>query len=143
MDSHPSISEFDALPRDEVLEPLAQCISRLSPTQKTILALYYHEDLEAAEIALCVKLTKGEVDQVRAETVGLLRTMSAAQIGPEQDRRHHNQYYWGKEIHQLGAPEYIASKVIPRAARPLVLNSSNTIVGLARVTAVQLNLPPV
>ena len=80
MDSDSSISEFDALPRDEVVELLVQCISRLSPTQKTILALYYHEDLKPAEIAASVGLTEGEVDQVRAETVGLLRTMLAAQI---------------------------------------------------------------
>jgi DNA-directed RNA polymerase specialized sigma24 family protein len=76
-----SISEFDALPRDKVLELLVQCISQLSPTQKTILALYYHEDLEPAEIAACVGLTEGEFDQVRAETVVLLRTMLTAQIG--------------------------------------------------------------
>ena len=81
MDSHSSISEFDALQRDEVLELLVECISQLSPTQKTILALYYHEDLEPAEIAACVGLTEGELDQVRAETVGLLRTMLVAQIG--------------------------------------------------------------
>jgi DNA-directed RNA polymerase specialized sigma24 family protein len=81
MDCDSLISEFDALPRDEVLELLVQCISQLSPTQKTILALYYHEDLEPAEIAACVGLTEGEVDQVCAETVGLLRTMLAAQIG--------------------------------------------------------------
>src|SRR5215472_8417619 len=81
MDIHSSISEFDALQRDEVLELLVQCISQLSPTQKTILAMYYHEDLEPAEIAPCVELTEGEVDQIRAETVGLLRTMLPAQIG--------------------------------------------------------------
>jgi DNA-directed RNA polymerase specialized sigma24 family protein len=81
MDNHFSISEFDTLPRNEVLELLVQCISQLSPTQKTILAMYYHEDLEPAEIAACVGLTEGELDQVRAETVGFLRTMLAAQIG--------------------------------------------------------------
>ena len=81
MDSDSSISEFDALPRDEVVGLLVQCILRLSPTQKTILALYYHEDLKPAEIAASVGLTEGEVDQVRAETVGLLRAMLAAQIG--------------------------------------------------------------
>jgi DNA-directed RNA polymerase specialized sigma24 family protein len=80
MDDDFSISEFGALPRDEVLELLVQCISQLSPTQKTILALYYHEDLEPAEIAACVGLTEGEFDQVRAETVRLLRTMLTAQI---------------------------------------------------------------
>ena len=80
MDIHSSTSEFDALPRDEVLELLVQCISQLPPTQKTILALYYHEDLEPTEIAAYVGLTEGQVDQVRAETVGLLWTMLAAQI---------------------------------------------------------------
>jgi hypothetical protein len=93
MDNHSSTSEFDALPRNEVLELLGQCISQLSPTQKTILAMYYHEDLEPAEIADCVGLTEGELDQVRAETLGLLRTMLAAQIGlpeilPSFDRPH-------------------------------------------------------
>ena len=81
MDNHSSISEFDALPRDEVLELLVKCISELSRTQKTILAMYYHEDLEPAEIAACVGLTDSELDQIHAETVGLLRTMLAAQIG--------------------------------------------------------------
>ena len=76
-----SISDFNALPRDEVLELLVQCISRLSPTRKTILAMYYHEDLGPAEIAACVGLTEAELDRVRVETVGLLRTMLAAQIG--------------------------------------------------------------
>jgi DNA-directed RNA polymerase specialized sigma subunit len=81
MDDDFSISEFGALPRDEVLELLVQCISQLSPTQKTILALYYHEDLEPAEIAACLNMTECEIEQICAETVGLLRTMLAAQMG--------------------------------------------------------------
>ena len=75
-----SISEFGALQGDDVLELLVQCISQLSPTQKTILAMYYYEDLEIAEIAACVGLTEDELDQVRAETVGLLRTILTARI---------------------------------------------------------------
>ena len=46
MNSHSSISEFDVLPRDEVLALLVQSISQLSPMQKPIVAMYYHEDLE-------------------------------------------------------------------------------------------------
>jgi RNA polymerase sigma factor for flagellar operon FliA len=76
-----SISERDALQRDDVLELLAQCIVQLPPTQKTVLAMYYHEDLELAEMAACLGMTECEIDQVRAETVGLLRTMLAGQIG--------------------------------------------------------------
>ena len=81
MDCDSSISEFDALPRDSVLELLVQCIAQLSPEQKSVLALYYHEDLEPIEIAACLGLTECEIDQVRAETVGLLQSMLAAQFG--------------------------------------------------------------
>jgi DNA-directed RNA polymerase specialized sigma24 family protein len=76
-----SISGFDALQRDHVLELLAQCIAQLPPTQKTVLAMYYHEDLEPAEIATCLDLTECETEQIRAEAVGLLRTMLTAQTG--------------------------------------------------------------
>jgi hypothetical protein len=81
MNSHSSISDFDAFDRNEVLSLLVQCIAELSPTQKTVLALYYHENLQLAEIATCVGLTECEIDQIRAETLALLRTMLAAQIG--------------------------------------------------------------
>ena len=81
MDVDSSISEFDALPRDAVLELLVRCIAQLSPKQKSILTLYYHEDLEPIEIAACLGLTECEIDQVRTEAVGLLQSMLAAQIG--------------------------------------------------------------
>ena len=76
-----SISEFDALQRDVVLELFAQCIAQLPLTQKTVLVLYYYEDLEPAEIADCLGLTECETEQIRAETVGSLQTMLAAEIG--------------------------------------------------------------
>ena len=43
--------------------------------------MYYHKDLEPLEIATCLDLTECEIDQVRAEKVGLLKGMLAAQIG--------------------------------------------------------------
>jgi hypothetical protein len=43
--------------------------------------MYYHEDQELAEMAACLGMTDCEIDQVRAETVGLLRTMLPGQIG--------------------------------------------------------------
>jgi DNA-directed RNA polymerase specialized sigma subunit len=73
--------EFDASQRDDVVELLAQSIAQLSPTQKTVLALYYHEKLEPTEIPAYLGLNECEIDQVRAETVGLLQSMLAAQIG--------------------------------------------------------------
>jgi len=73
--------EFDASRRDDMVELLARCIAELPLTEKTVLALYYHEDLAATEIATCLGLTDCEIDQVRTETVGLLQSMLAAQIG--------------------------------------------------------------
>ena len=73
--------EFDASQRDDIVELLARCIAELPPTEKTLLALYYHEDLEATEIATCLGLTDCEIEQIRTETVGLLQSMLAAQIG--------------------------------------------------------------
>jgi DNA-directed RNA polymerase specialized sigma24 family protein len=81
MDSHSSISGFDALQRDDALELLVQCIVELSPMQKTLLALYYYENLQPAEIAVCLGLTEREIDQIRAETLELLQTKLAVQIG--------------------------------------------------------------
>ena len=75
MDCDFSISEFDAFQRDAVLELLVQCIVELSPTQKTVLAMYYHENVEPTEIAACLDLTECAVEQVRVETLELLRTM--------------------------------------------------------------------
>jgi hypothetical protein len=54
---------------------------RAPPAEKTVLALYYHEDLEATEMAICLGLTDCEIDQIRTETVGLLQSMLAARIG--------------------------------------------------------------
>jgi hypothetical protein len=80
MGDDPSVSEFDALQSDDVLELLVQYIAQLSPTQKTVLALYYHEDLEPIEIAACLGLTECQIDQIRDETVELLQSMLASQI---------------------------------------------------------------
>ena len=65
MNFHSSISEFDAFDRNEVLSLLVRCIAELPPTQKTVLAMYYHENLRLAEIATCVGLTECEIDQIR------------------------------------------------------------------------------
>jgi DNA-directed RNA polymerase specialized sigma24 family protein len=62
------------LQREAVLELLAQCIVQLSPTQQTVLAMYYYENLPAAEIAACLGLAEHEIELIRAEAVRLLQT---------------------------------------------------------------------
>jgi DNA-directed RNA polymerase specialized sigma subunit len=81
MDRHSSISGFDALQRDDALERLVQCIAQLARTQKTVLALYYYEDVQPGEIAACLGLTEREIDQIRAETLELLQTKLAVRVG--------------------------------------------------------------
>ena len=72
---------FDASQRDDKVELLARWIAELPAIQQTVLALFYQENLEPTEIAACLDLTECEIDQVRTETVGLLQSMLAAQIG--------------------------------------------------------------
>jgi len=76
-----SISEFDALQGDVVLELLAQCIARLPLAQKTVLALYYHENLEPTEIAACLDLTFGVTRPSRLEFARSRLQMLAGQVG--------------------------------------------------------------
>ena len=79
MNCHFLISKFDALEHDEVLQLFVRCIAELPPTQKTVLAMYYHEHLQPAEIATAFGLTEFEIDQIRAKALAALQTMLAAQ----------------------------------------------------------------
>jgi DNA-directed RNA polymerase specialized sigma subunit len=67
------ISEFDASERGEVLSRLVQRIVQLPPTPKKVLAMYYYENLQPAEIAACLGLTEHDIDLIRAQTVRLLQ----------------------------------------------------------------------
>ena len=53
---------------------LAQRIAELPRLQKTVLAMYYYENLPAAEIAACLGLAEHEIELIRAEAVRLLQT---------------------------------------------------------------------
>ena len=52
---------------------LAQRIAELPRLQKKVLALYYYENLRAAEIAACLGLAEHEIELTRAEAVRLLQ----------------------------------------------------------------------
>ena len=70
------ISEFGASERGEALARLVQRIVQLPPTPKKVLAMYYYENLQPAEIAACLGLTEHDIDLIRAQTVRLLKTIS-------------------------------------------------------------------
>ena len=53
---------------------LAQRIAELPRLQKKVLAMYYYENLPAAEIAACHGPAEHEIERIRAEAVRLLQT---------------------------------------------------------------------
>jgi DNA-directed RNA polymerase specialized sigma24 family protein len=73
-------SAFEALGRNEALSLLIQCIVQLPCPLKKILALYFYEDLDVAEIADRLGLPEYEIDQILAKTLRILRTMVAARL---------------------------------------------------------------
>ena len=56
------------------IQLLVKRIAELPPTPKKVLALYYREDLQIAEIATCFGLSEDRIRQILSETVDLLRT---------------------------------------------------------------------
>jgi RNA polymerase sigma factor for flagellar operon FliA len=58
---------------DSALKILTQHIAQLPQLPKKILAMYYYENLGPAEIATGFDLTGNEIEQIRTETVRLLR----------------------------------------------------------------------
>jgi DNA-directed RNA polymerase specialized sigma subunit len=74
------ISEFGALERGEVLSRLVQRIVQLPPTPKKVLAMYYYENLQLAEIADCLGLAEREIDQIRPKTLWAIETMLVAHL---------------------------------------------------------------
>ena len=68
------ISELDASERGEVLFRLVEYIVQLPPTPKKVLALYYYENSQPAEITACLGLDEQDIDLILAQTVRLLKT---------------------------------------------------------------------
>ena len=74
------IWDFDTFDRNEVLSLLARCIARVSQIPKKVLAMYYDENLQLAEIATGLGLTEYGIDQMRARTLDLLQMVLATQL---------------------------------------------------------------
>ena len=77
-------SAFAALGHDEAFSLLIQCIAQLPRPLKSILALYYFENFGVSEIADCLALPEGQIEQILAKTVGILRTMLAVRLSVAQ-----------------------------------------------------------
>lgn len=63
----------EALQHSELVDTLAQRLQELSPKERTVIALYYHEDLTQKEISEVMSLTEGRISQLHSQALAKLR----------------------------------------------------------------------
>lgn len=67
------------LERSELERLLAEGIERIPPVERTVLSLYYHEELTLREIAQVVNLHESRISQLKSQAILRLRSQLAAQ----------------------------------------------------------------
>ena len=67
------LDPLDGVARREMAEQLAECLDRLPPTQKKVLALYYFEDMRLREIAEVFGLTESRICQIHSQAILTLK----------------------------------------------------------------------
>lgn len=77
-DRSPTVEE--RLGRDEQLALLSIALRRLRPQERTVLALYFYEELTLQEIAQVLGLSASRISQIRGEALGRLRSLLASRI---------------------------------------------------------------
>jgi RNA polymerase sigma factor for flagellar operon FliA len=65
------------LNHEQEVEVLRDAILRLKEQERTVLALYYFEELKLHEIAKVLELTESRVSQIRSKAIGRLRAQMA------------------------------------------------------------------
>jgi RNA polymerase sigma factor FliA len=67
------------LEKSELVRLLAQGIDAIPPMERTVLGLYYHEELTIREIAQVVNLHESRISQLKSQAILRLRNHMAAQ----------------------------------------------------------------
>lgn len=67
----------DLLTHEQEVEILRDAIMELKEQERTVLALYYFEELKLHEIAKVLELTESRVSQIRSKAISRLRTRMA------------------------------------------------------------------
>jgi len=71
----PSVTAADdLLEREESVTGLREAIAGLPEKERTVLALYYYEELTLREIAEILHLTESRISQIRSQALRRLRT---------------------------------------------------------------------
>jgi RNA polymerase sigma factor for flagellar operon FliA len=60
--------------RAELERLLAEAIEKLPPIERTVLSLYYHEELTLREVAKVIKLHESRVSQLKSQAILRLRS---------------------------------------------------------------------
>ncbi|MBK8005974.1 MAG: FliA/WhiG family RNA polymerase sigma factor [Gemmatimonadetes bacterium] len=80
-DTHAAIPG-DALQQEETVAILKHAIQMLPPKERTVLALYYYEELNLRQIAEVLHVTESRVSQIRTQALKRLRT----RLQPAEER---------------------------------------------------------
>jgi RNA polymerase sigma factor FliA len=75
------VSAFDALERKELILLLAERMAQLPDLQKKVLAMYYYENMQLAQIAEVFGLTESRICQIRGQAVEGLRKYLTRLLG--------------------------------------------------------------
>ena len=75
MDETPSLtpSPFERLSDEETRRLLVEAVEQLSERERTVIALYYYEELKFSEIAKLLSISEGRVSQIHSEVLRQLR----------------------------------------------------------------------
>jgi RNA polymerase sigma factor for flagellar operon FliA len=69
-----AVSPIDVLGRQEEIRILRDAIARLPEKERTVMSLYYYEELNQRQIAEVMHLTESRVSQIRAQALNRLRS---------------------------------------------------------------------
>jgi RNA polymerase sigma factor for flagellar operon FliA len=79
---------FSNLFQSEIRCLLAAAIDYLPDRERTIISLYYYEDLTMAEIGQCLNLNGSRISQIHSRAMMMLRTRLGALSGPDNCEQH-------------------------------------------------------
>lgn len=72
----PSVRKADLeVMQSEEVDALRQAITELPPKERTVLSLYYYEELNLRQIAEVLHLTESRISQIRTQALSRLQTM--------------------------------------------------------------------
>lgn len=73
-------TSLDGITKEEQVETLAQTLGRLPERERTVLVLYFYEELNLRQIAGMLNLTESRISQIRTAALARIRGMLMAEV---------------------------------------------------------------